>query len=79
MSQLFPFTFQDLVHHCTDIVVGEVRQLYSAAGRRPSELKYLHIWSDNCASQFKCANTFGWAHRYMEIGKLIAIVSASNF
>ena len=67
--------YQDLVHHCTAIVLEEVRSLYTDAGRNPRQLKYLHIWSDNCASQFKCANTFGWASRFMEIGKLIAIVS----
>ena len=71
----FSFVYQDLVHHCTDMVLGEVRLLYTAAHRDPRQLKYLHLWSDNCASQFKCANTFGWASRYLEIGKLIAIVS----
>jgi len=66
------------VHHSTNIVLEAVRTMYRDAGRNPRQLKYLHVWSDNCASQFKCANTFGWASRYLEIGKLIAIVSENS-
>ena len=70
---IISYVCKDLVHHSTNVVLGKV---YQEAGRNPRSLKYMHIWSDNCASQVKCANTFGWASRYLQIGKLIAVVSA---
>jgi len=71
---LFCLCLQDFVHHCTGVVLGEVRKCYQENGKNPFDLDTLHLWSDNCASQFKCANTFGWGTKFLKDHKLKCIV-----
>ena len=62
------------MHHCTNLVVEDIRQLYETHGFYDSIFS-LHHWSDNCASQFKCANTFGWAYNYLLKMNLVCLVN----
>jgi len=63
---------QDFVHHCTEQVYLEINNLYR---RFRSRIEHVHLWSDNCASQFKCCHTFGWASKFRQTHKLFSLVS----
>ena len=68
----YRFMNQDFVHHCTEQVYLEINNLYR---RFRSRIEHVHLWSDNCASQFKCCHTFGWASKFRQTHKLFSLVS----
>jgi hypothetical protein len=72
------WSLQDFVHHCTAKVLEEVRGVYESHGHNPRLISWLNLWSDNCASQFKCVHTFGWARKFVDTHNLFAIVSISR-
>ena len=68
------FIVQDLVHFATATVLNEVRNFYTSLGEDGSCIKYVTIWSDNCASQFKSKATLGWAVQFAATHSLFSVV-----